>query len=71
MATKLETAIIKMQSDLTHIKGTTDEVKTAVFGNGKRGLKTRVTIIEVTLSGVVLIGGVVLVCVIRAYFGGA
>ena len=69
MATKLETAIIEMQSDLVHIKGTTDEIKKAVFGNGKRGLKTRVTILEVTLSGIVLIGGTVLVCVIRAYFG--
>ena len=70
MATKLETAIIEMKSDLEHIKLTTDEIKSAVFGNGKSGLKARVTGVEVTLSGVVLIGGVVLVCVIRAYFGG-
>ena len=69
MATKLETAIIEMKSDLSHIKEATDEIKGAVFGNGKRGLKQRVTVLEVTVSGVVLIGGVVLVCVIRAYFG--
>ena len=69
MATKLETAIITMQSDLKHIKGTTDEIKGAVFGNGKRGLKTRMTIVEITLSGAVFIGGVALFCVIRSYFG--
>jgi len=54
MATKLETAIIEMKSDLEHIKLTTDEIKSAVFGNGKSGLKARVTVVEVTLSGVVL-----------------
>jgi len=70
MATKLETAIITMQSDLTHIKDTSDDIKKAVFGNGHRGLKTRVTILEVTLGGVVTVGGIALVCVLRKYFGG-
>ena len=66
---KLETAIIEMKSDLKHIKGTTDEIKEAVFGNGHRGLKTRMTIVEITVTGLVAIVTVALYCLIRSALG--
>jgi len=64
MVTEFETAVIEMQSDLKHVKGTTDEIKGAVFGNGKRGLKTRMTIVEITVTGLVAIASVALYCLI-------
>jgi len=69
MATKLETAIIEMQSDLKYIKLTTGEIKGAVFGNGHRGLKTRMTIVEITLAGLVSVAAVALYCIIRSALG--
>jgi len=69
MVTEFETAVIEMQSDLKHVKGTTDEIKSAVFGNGHRGLKTRMTIVEITLGGVVAVAGFALYCIIRSALG--
>ena len=60
MATKLETAIIEMKSDLEHIKLTTDEIKSAVFGNGSKGLKTKVVILEVKFWIIIILSLVLL-----------
>ena len=69
MVDELHAVVIGIQSDLKHIKENTDEIKSAVFGNGHRGLKTRMTIVEITLGGVVAVAGFALYCIIRSALG--
>ena len=69
MVDELHVVVIGIQSDLKYIKGNTDEIKSAVFGNGHRGLKTRMTIVEITLGGVVAVAGFALYCIIRSALG--
>ena len=69
MVDELHAVVIGIQSDLKHIKENTDEIKSAVFGNGHRGLKTRMTIVEITVTGLVAIVTVALYCLIRSALG--
>ncbi|HUS99591.1 MAG TPA: hypothetical protein VMY59_04645 [Candidatus Thermoplasmatota archaeon] len=70
MTTKLEEAVFGMKADLHHVKNTTDDIKRAVFGNGSRGLKTRVTILEVTMA--IMSAGLIIAigCLIKKYIFG-
>ena len=71
MVTEFETAVIEMRADMKHVKTNTEEIKGAVFGNGKRGLKTRMTIVEVTVAGLVAVAASGLYCIIRAALQGS
>ena len=70
MATKLEEAVFEMKADLCHVKRTTDDIKKAVFGNGTRGIKTRVTILEV-ITGIMSTGLLIAIgCLIKVFIFG-
>jgi hypothetical protein len=70
MSEDLNTAITRIEEQVKHIRETTDDIKQSVYGNGSKGLKTRVIVLEVKTWIILILMIPLTVVILRSFFGG-